>query len=372
MDKKISELFDYGDGIAVTGAETLFDPGEIKEMTMNKIHQAPRGKARQALRKTSRTLLLAAIIVSLLTVTAVAAGLSIHLTRQQELRDELEITANQVTDYVEYPVPSGNGQGLTLLSTISDGQFQNVFVNVSPISPEEFASYKKGYHGEDTDSVFFFTVDGAEGKGMASPVCDGPQDLDSAYDEESQTLTLLCPVGSYYYENRDRFTLSVQLWNWEEDRFVKDCGSVEVAVTEPQVRQIWFTTPLEIENPDTGEEGRFLGVELMNAGIHWLVEFEGMEQVYGPFTDRREDAVKAHNDYVRSWLRVLNAQEARAWLEFADGSSFGQDETSGWLSSQSAEYEDGLARLSVNFSTVTINPEQVVAVHFGDVRIPVT
>lgn len=40
MDKKISDIFDYGDEIVVTlrGSECC-DPAEIKELTMKRIHE---------------------------------------------------------------------------------------------------------------------------------------------------------------------------------------------------------------------------------------------------------------------------------------------------------------------------------------------
>ena len=78
MDKngriKVSELFDYGDEIAVTdGIDAMFDPTEIKEITMSKIHETT---ARPS-HKTFRPALIAAAAAALLLalgITAYATG----------------------------------------------------------------------------------------------------------------------------------------------------------------------------------------------------------------------------------------------------------------------------------------------------------
>ena len=76
MDKKkkvqISELFDYDDGTAVTdGVEAIFDPAEIKEMTMNKIHETT--VQPWPVKKTFRPALVAAAAAALLLALGITA-----------------------------------------------------------------------------------------------------------------------------------------------------------------------------------------------------------------------------------------------------------------------------------------------------------
>ena len=73
---KISEIFDYGDEIVIAEQDGLFDPAEIKEATMKKVHMENRGGAvRPAKKRRSvyRMVLIAAVIAVLLAGTAFAA-----------------------------------------------------------------------------------------------------------------------------------------------------------------------------------------------------------------------------------------------------------------------------------------------------------
>ena len=168
MNRTISELFDLGEAPKLQGPVPAFDPQEIKEMTMKHIqnisqnHPAPR----KVLRRTTRTLLIAAVIASLLTVTALAVGLSIHQRRQSELREALLVEENQLTGYVEAILPETSGAeqpGLVLLSTINDGEFQRVYVNISPIFKEEVFSLGKNLSDNPDKPIsheLSFTLDG--------------------------------------------------------------------------------------------------------------------------------------------------------------------------------------------------------------------
>ena len=77
MDKKISEIFDYGDEIVIVEEqEHPLDPARIKELTMKKIDNTifreEAGKSVRKARPVYRTLLIAAVIAALLIGTAVA------------------------------------------------------------------------------------------------------------------------------------------------------------------------------------------------------------------------------------------------------------------------------------------------------------
>ena len=77
-------------------------------------------------KRTLRVILIAAVLAALL--AACGIGYSIHQRRQQELRENLKIEENNVTSYKEYESqPQSDASGVTLLSTVNDGELQKVF-----------------------------------------------------------------------------------------------------------------------------------------------------------------------------------------------------------------------------------------------------
>jgi len=87
LDRRISDIFDYGDEIVIVAEqEDLFDPARIKELTMEKINTKTMKKARPV----GRTLLIAAI------VSVVLVG-SVFAVRQLSIKDA-QISEPYVTD----------------------------------------------------------------------------------------------------------------------------------------------------------------------------------------------------------------------------------------------------------------------------------
>ena len=84
MDKKISEIFDYGDGIVVVEErDDLFDPARIMELTMQKINDTDKNAENKTTLKKARpvyrTVLIAAVVVLTLIGTALAISrLAVH------------------------------------------------------------------------------------------------------------------------------------------------------------------------------------------------------------------------------------------------------------------------------------------------------
>ena len=76
MTERISELIACGDEIVLEGLDNPFDPAEIKEVTLKKLHETTRPSARVRVRKVSRTLLFAALLSTLFVTSALAVGLS--------------------------------------------------------------------------------------------------------------------------------------------------------------------------------------------------------------------------------------------------------------------------------------------------------
>ena len=143
MDYKLNRALTQIDDRYLTMADQT-----IKEVqTMRQKHFSTR--------KLFRTMLIAAVITALLGITAYAIG-SIHATRQQALRTELQIEENQVSGYTEYmesetetalisppeidaaAAPADSTPHIQLISSIQQGDHQMIYFSVAPV-PEETA-----------------------------------------------------------------------------------------------------------------------------------------------------------------------------------------------------------------------------------------
>lgn len=81
MDKRISEIFDYGDEIVIVEErDDMFDPARIKELTMKKLNyestNTTNGTVVKKARPAFRTILIAAVVAVVLVGTALAAAAS--------------------------------------------------------------------------------------------------------------------------------------------------------------------------------------------------------------------------------------------------------------------------------------------------------
>ena len=85
----------------------------------------------------------AAALILILGITAYAVW-SIHITRQQELKTDLEIEENHVSSYREYELPKEQEDGLVLLSSVNEGQWQRIYMDISPVTEEEAVGISKG------------------------------------------------------------------------------------------------------------------------------------------------------------------------------------------------------------------------------------
>ena len=83
-------------------------------------------------RKTTKRLLTLALVAALLLALGAAAYAvwSIHISRQQDLKDDLKIEESNVNNYTEYDVTeqekAGSVASLVLLSAINDGEEQRI------------------------------------------------------------------------------------------------------------------------------------------------------------------------------------------------------------------------------------------------------
>lgn len=381
MTRKISEMFDGGDEILLPGEACPFDAEEIQAMTLQKIH---RRSGTRALRKTARTILLAAVIAGLLGVTAFALGLSIHRQRQEEIRQQLKIDENDVEDYVEFPVPeepeAAPAEGATLLSTMNDGEFQQVWVVLNGVAPEMIDSIAACEQvdrdgtplGPDDHRYLWvhWTLDG-ESYGETDTVAG--HSIREGYDAETQTLTLQACV---LLDNLPADGTSVELRfqvldfidygskGYTDAELVCDLGSVEIQRTAQTTRTLWFPEPIPFENPEQGGEGEFLGVEISATGVNWILRYDGMEEIFRPHEFATEEERLAYCEWERSWLLAIEAVERTATVNFADGSS-----RSG-LVPLASQRTDGAVKDLCSFGRDTIDVNQVVSVTIGGETIP--
>ena len=401
MEKKISQLFDYGDEIVAPGEAIAFDPGEIKELTMKRIHRehsAP--KTVRAVRRASRTALIAAALAGLFTVTALAAGLSIHQKRQEQLRRSREIDANQVTDYVQYET-SGETAGVTLLSALNNGEVQEVYLNIGPVSPEEvcdpgmqqmmdeqgvWREYAYELDGDGSWGWMQYTPDDWDfaPEEMETVTLEGGHTLErptleaqhrkllaSCYDEETRTLTLMCHVPLSRLTDKGTVQLhvvclEVREGDFDHPQIIRDFGSVTVCATEHTVKTVSFDKPPVFVNEETGEEAWVLGVELSYEGAAWLVSFDSMEKVHTRPPENMTEAEKqTYYELQRSWLKAEDQVVWSAKINFADGSRM---DAPGILR---CPYEDGAVRLIGTLGQGTVDLEKVVSVTVCGETFPV-
>ena len=311
--------------------------------------------ARRSHRKVWRTALLAAALAALLGVTAYAAA-SIHQRRQQELKADLQIEENHVSDYVQAEgagtAASSDAPGITLLSVQpSNDGFVRFYADVYPV-PEDYVrdSVTGGAAaetGEDWDlrSVNYFTsLDGESwreasihtrdwdfaeadtvtvtdpdtGNTWRRPTAKAIQakQREQGYDAETQTLTLEClfsreelPAGAAEAQVHlicAEYLASIDEQGIETDNdagVLIDFGTVNVPLAETAVRTVLFSEPREftVEGEFGPVTGRLMGAELNADGVTWLYEMEG---VYSG-----EDILEITDDFERD-----------AVLELSDGS----------------------------------------------------
>ena len=401
METKISRLFDYGDEIVIPGETPDFDPAEIRAVTLARIHTGQKAPRRvKAVRRASRTLLIAALLAGLFTVTAVAAGISIHHRRQEELRQRNKIDSHQVTDYVEFETAE-DAAGLTLLSTINDGDNQVVYLNLSPVEADEV--YDPGLQqmmGEqDAWRYYLLEIEGTEGFSMLeytpkdwdfppeemetvtfeggftmeqpTPEAMHRKLMESCYDAESKTLTLKGYVAASRLSPGQPVQLHVVLMELRDGpdnsrQVLRDFGTVTLTPTEQTVKTIWFDTPPVFVNEDTGEEGKVLGVELTFEGANWLVSFDSMTRVHTRPPDGLSEAEKAELlKLQQSWMKAEDTVVWNSRLNFADGSSL---PAPGILR---CPYEDGVVKLVGTLGEGTFDLNNIVSVTVQGETFPV-
>ena len=305
-------------------------------------------------RPTRRLAALAAVVALLLALGVTAYAISsIHQRRQAELKESLSIEENQVESYVEYDTGAEeNTPGITLLSTMADGEFQRVYVNVSPVSREDVSacagtakfafsvdggntfSYAAPYMPQEerlklneSDLVTAYDPDTGGEIRYVDPAAVSELMLEQAYDQETQTLTLQCNI----LRSEMDCTKPVELEVWGITMRPGDDGSVEVSLdrnygsvsfdpTGLEVRELMLDTPVVFENSETGQRGTIEGLIVYPTELTWLVTHPDAENVYrGDWT---EEEKAEYLPLLRSWAGSLDQTLCGAKLNFTDGTSF--------------------------------------------------
>lgn len=293
----------------------------------------------------------AAALLLALGVTAYAIS-SIHQRRQAELRDSLGIEENQVESYVEYDTGTGeNTAGITLLSAVADGEIQQVYVNISPVSPEEVTACavtekfvwsidggntfsfaepyvpKEQFTISESDMTTFYDPDTGVENWHVNPDVVAERMLTYAYDEETQTLTLRCSI----LRSSMDCTKPVELRIWGITMRPKDEGGTDVSLdrdygsvsfnpTGLEVRELMLDTPVVFENSETGECGTIEGLIVYPTGLTWLIAHPDAENVHR--SDWTEEERAEYRPLQVSWLNSIEEALSGAKLNFTDGTSF--------------------------------------------------
>ncbi len=330
-------------------------------------------KARKGRRKLWRTLLLAAVIASLLGVTAYAIGYGIHQQRQQELRQRMQIDEHQVENYMEYPVPTEEAERgqttVTLLSSMADEEFIKFYFNISPLEKEEMVEEQGNITLARIVLRYCCSFNGKTAS-LVVPVEENGQVL---YDEASKTLTC---ESSFLLEELARehagFPLEVTVrrrvggdgirtFDYLEElgRFTIEEGPAM------QSRVCLFDTPLEFQCEELGKTGRVLGVELHPSSMTWLLEHEDADRFYYDLEHWKELSSEELD-----WLQAVQApwanaidRVARGILHMDDGTDFDV------LSAESGIYEDGIVKRYSQWELQTIDINTVTAITVGGTRI---
>ena len=304
-------------------------------------------------RPTRRLAALAAVVALLLALGVTAYAISsIHQRRQAELRDSLGIEENQVESYVEYDTGTGeNTAGITLLSAVADGEIQQVYVNISPVSPEEVTACavtekfvwsidggntfsfaepyvpKEQFTISESDMTTFYDPDTGVENWHVNPDVVAERMLTYAYDEETQTHTLRCSI----LRSSMDCTKPVELRIWGITMRPKDEGGTDVSLdrdygsvsfnpTGLEVRELMLDTPVVFENSETGECGTIEGLIVYPTGLTWLIAHPDAENVYR--SDWTEEERAEYRPLQVSWLNSIEEALSGAKLNFTDGTSF--------------------------------------------------
>lgn len=312
-----------------------------------------------------RTILIAAVISIFFAASAFAIGYSIHRQRQQELRERMDIDRNNVSSYVEYPVPeeteTGTEPSVTLLSVSVNAERVDLFFNVTNAEPLFTQTRQQGIKGIMCSIGTGWHMAGPMVRGSAPVV--NPTMEDIMYDSETNTMTMCCAFSLAELEGKENWEVTVQQWPSETE-----LGRFSFTVPRKESRLCMFPEPLKFTNDELGGEGQILGIELEATCVTWLLEHEDSDlEHYSERGLQREDLSPEEQEWLHaengSWFRAVDAA-TRGALHMADGTEI---EIYG---GESGSYDNGIERRFGHLlRQQTIDINVVTAITVGGTRI---
>ena len=315
-----------------------------------------------ARKMTKRMFTLALVAALLLALGAAAYAVwSIHISRQQDLKDDLKIEESNVNNYMEYDVTeqeqAGSVASLVLLSAVNDGTEQRIYVDVSPVAKEDIARFP-------ADVRFAWSIAGTEIGGFAGPQLpvtlsmSGEEAIrnavmEYAYDEGTQTLTLQCYADVKFIEKAiadlgtDSVPLQVHMIIGENDSHT--FGPVPFKLTDEQTRSFDFG-PAQYHDKELNKTIEIVGLELTPFSAVWKVRYEGAASFHTPEADQAA---------YEPWSMLEDKVCIETKLIFSDGSEFS---TGGALTTP---YENGTVNQFCGWGSA-INIDDVQRIVLGD------
>ncbi len=363
----------------------------------------------RSIRKFSRTLLIAAIIVSLLAVTASAIGVSAHIKKQQELREQFQIEENNVGSYKEYPADKleTGEKTVTVLSCLNERDYMNVYLDLSPVEEDELKKFffpvkkagVKSIHsfgaeavdenGEAVDLVsvdYLFTedtvyshndyensedtIDGKVYKDRKlKPEAKMREAMRQAYDKESKTLSLTAMFFVGYTgeklpeEIKFKLVDYTNFYNGNTGAFLYGEKGAEMpeVIIEPapyENMKLYFPEPIVIKDEESGIELQYIGMEISATRAIWLMRSNVSDRVY--YGVRDDEWWEIQENYQQ--LRL--AAEDSTKVNFDDG-------TSVTPISEYGDYIDGVLYSGGDFQK-TVNIDNIVSITVNEVTFPVS
>lgn len=287
------------------------------------------------IRRIPRVSLAAAVCVLVLTVSALAAGVSIWAQKQAELRALLAVEGKDIPEYAEYTVSeelasSTEELEVTVLSALQEAYVQKYYIMVSPVTQEQAEKW-----------VWLVSVGDDIWGGEACPVGE----LEDAYDTGSQSLLL--EVVFSFGEDIDADEIApfnVVLHGGpgivdDVGEWFEPCVQGEFLCEMPdddiEIRRVSFGEGVPYANELTGETGLLLGAEVHVGGVTWVHTLCAEEAFAEEWESLSETEADERMERILSWSRILDDAVSGAVLQFADGT-----EVSGLLPEQTFQEED--------------------------------
>jgi hypothetical protein len=361
--KKLNEAFNYVDNRYLNLVEKECDAGSVRHRQI----------------KHAAAVALAACLILALSATAVAAGISIYKRQQQKLSESLKIEENQVHSYVEADVESAPEEvkpGIQFISSLSDGEFQRVYLSLNPVTADEAHKLLLAEsldeslilkcilsNDEIPDEAFdtwgsdkwvspivggVYIPDGHEAEhlidfpdpvtGESFKVPDSEyrrqKTYEDSYDEETQTLLVEFSVLSKenvdwtkpvnirmkLLETKSVMTEDTHNFDPEEYKktckpsYIKDFGVCKINAGETETRTAQISGPIKVENAIG--ECSLVSASISPGGAKIKLHIPGGNKIFNP-----EDSDSDNFGLQLEWVNYLDDLLRNAEIVFNDGSS---------------------------------------------------